>query len=71
VGDNCRLHVIELTKAMADLRAAATNRANTLKLERLDGEIRTPSKEKLDLGPIPSDTNPGCRQDRQAAGQVR
>src|SRR5262245_2519584 len=60
VGDNCRMRVVDLTKAMADLRAAETNRANTVKLERLDGEIRTASKEKLDLGPIPSDTNPGA-----------
>src|SRR5262245_11257529 len=60
VGDNCRLRVVELTKATADLRAAETNRANTVKLERLDGEIRTASKEKLDLGTIPSDTNPGA-----------
>jgi hypothetical protein len=47
-------------KAVADLRAAETNRANTVKLERLDGEIRTANKEKLDLGPIPSETNPGA-----------
>ncbi|HJZ29574.1 MAG TPA: hypothetical protein VKF35_00630, partial [Hyphomicrobiaceae bacterium] len=60
VGDNCRTRVVELTKAVADLRVAETNRANTVKLERLDGEIRTASKEKLDLGPIPSDTNPGA-----------
>src|SRR5262245_11143677 len=60
VGDNCRMRVVELTRAMADLRAAETNRANTVKLERLDGEIRTASKEKLDLGPFPSDTNPGA-----------
>ena len=60
VGDNCRTRVVELTKALADLRAAETNRANTVKLERLDGEIRSASKERLDLGPIPHDTDPGA-----------
>src|SRR5262249_33805337 len=59
VGDNCRMRVVDLTKAMTDLRAAETNRANTVKLERLDGEIRTASKKKIHLRPIPSDTNPG------------
>ena len=60
VGDNCRMRVVELTKALADLRVVETNRANTVKLERLDGEIRSANKEKLDLGPIPHETDPGA-----------
>jgi multidrug efflux pump subunit AcrA (membrane-fusion protein) len=60
VGDNCRTRVMELTKAMTDLRAAESNRGNTLRLERLDGEIQAAAKEKLALGPIPSDTDPGA-----------
>jgi len=49
--DNCRARVGELNKAVADLRTAETSRANTVEPERLDREIGTASKARLEVPP--------------------
>jgi hypothetical protein len=59
-GNFCRDREADERAALAALSTAEANRANTVERERLDGELRTANAEKVALGPIPSEIDPGA-----------
>jgi hypothetical protein len=59
-GNFCRDREADERAALAAMSTAEANRASTLERERLDGELRAASKEKVELGPVPSEIDPGA-----------
>ena len=59
-GPFCRDREADERVALAALSTAETNRANTDALAKFDEEIKAAEKEKLELGPIPNNVDPGA-----------
>ena len=59
-GEHCRAREADERTALAALATAEANRASTVERERLNAEVASAAKEKVELGPIPTDVDPGA-----------